>query len=134
MKTLITIPQNVQLIEKPYAFYWLGHDGYIYFVGKKSSPITIPEAKNLLEDFKMLAGGNKFVLLGDITLAVPANNVLRDYVAIEFPKYVSAIALLSGSPLGRMVANLFIAIKPTPYPAKMFGTVGDAQDWLKQFV
>ncbi|UPT67368.1 MAG: STAS/SEC14 domain-containing protein [Sphingobacteriales bacterium JAD_PAG50586_3] len=81
-----------------------------------------------------MADGKKFCMLVDVTYSTPSNKQVREYVAVEFPKIVQALAMVSASPVGRMVANLFFALKPAPYPAKMFSSEEEAKQWLKKYL
>jgi len=73
-------------------------------------------------------------MLVDVTHSMESTRETRDYVAEEFPKYVKALAMVSDSALGKMLANLFFTLKKQPYPAKMFNNEQDAKTWLKQYL
>ena len=45
-----------------------------------------------------------------------------------------AMAIISASPLGRMVANLFFGFKPPVYPVKFCATQEEAKEWIKQYL
>ncbi len=135
MERILTIPDNVQVNETARSYYWFDEEGLMYSVGKKNAPqASIPEMKKLLDEFVAAANGKKFCILSDVTHSTPNNKETREFVAKEFPKIVTALAMVSASPLGRMVANLFFALKPTPYPAKMFDSEAEAKQWLKQYL
>lgn len=135
MEQILQIPDNVEVNETPRSYYWFDSDGIMYSIGKKNAPpASIPEMKKLLDDFVVAAHGKKFCILSDVTNSTPNNKETREFVAVEFPKIVTALAMVSASPLGRMVANLFFALKPTPYPAKMFNSEAEAKEWLKQYL
>jgi hypothetical protein len=104
-------------------------------ISKKNAPtINIEETRRMLEDFAAAANGKTFCILADVTFSTPNDKTTREFVAIELPKIVVALAMVSASPLGRMVANLFFSLKPTPYPAKMFSTENEATEWLQQYL
>jgi len=50
------------------------------------------------------------------------------------PRYIKAIAMVSDSALGKMLANLFFTLKKQPYPTKMFTNEQDAKEWLMQYL
>jgi hypothetical protein len=131
MKPILAIPENNKIIETSSSVYWYA-DGVVYYLGKKAKPISVEEAERLLADWQQLANHKPFGLLADVTDVIPATKVIREYAALVFPKEIVAIALLSSSPLGRMVAQLFITFKPQSYPTQIFSTEKEAKEWLDQ--
>jgi hypothetical protein len=73
-------------------------------------------------------------MLVDVTYTAESSKEIRDYAAHEFPNFVKAIAMVSGSVFGKMLANLFFTLKAQPYPTKMFTNEQDAKEWLKQYL
>jgi hypothetical protein len=128
------IPDNVKLIEEPNSIMWFDVDGILCVVGKKAEAQTIEEAKKSTEDFKKMVGNRKICMMLDITDSSPTTKEVRDYSAQELIGLTKALALISRSALGKMVANLFFGLKPPPYPAKMFTNEQDAREWLKQYL
>lgn len=113
---------------------WFDEDGILCSVSKKAPPQTLAQAKKSVEDFKKLTGGKKVCLLTDNTHSTAPDKEMRDYVAQVMPDLVNAIAIMSNSAAGRMVANLFFSIKKQPYPIKMFDDEAKAKEWLKQYL
>ncbi|MDP1800512.1 MAG: STAS/SEC14 domain-containing protein [Bacteroidota bacterium] len=132
---MLKIPGNVQVQEWPTSTSWIDEDGILYSISKKGvEPPSLEETKKLLEQFKEMIGGKKICMLIDVTHTTESTRETRDYVAEEFPKYVKAIAMVSDSALGKMLANLFFTLKTQPYPTKMFSNEIDAKAWLKQYL
>jgi hypothetical protein len=44
------------------------------------------------------------------------------------------MAIVTSSPLSRMMANLFFSFKPPQYPVKMFQNEKDATEWIRQYL
>jgi len=57
-------------------------------------------------------------MLLEITHGRPAKREDREFIAAELAKVIKALALMSDSALGKMVANIFFNLKPPPYPPK----------------
>ncbi len=51
----------------------------------------------------------------------------------ESSEITIACANLIGSPIGKMIGNIFIRINHPPYPAKLFNDEEEAIKWLLQF-
>lgn len=127
-------PKNAKVYELKTSTMWLDEDGIVCSISKKIPPQTLEESKKGVVDFKKIVGDKKVCLLADVTHSTETTREVRDYAAIELPKLVKAVALISKSALGRMLANLFFSIKEQPYPVKMFENEQDAKKWLKQFL
>jgi hypothetical protein len=135
MEPILKLPTNYEVIETKRSFVWLDSEGILYGISKKNAPATtIEEVKELLDKYVEVAKGKKICMLVDVTNATPNDKKVREYIAVEFPKTVSALAMVSASAVGRMVATLFFVVKPTPYPAKIFATEKEAKEWLKQYL
>jgi hypothetical protein len=127
-------PKNVEVIDWPTSTMWFDEEGILYSKSKKAPPQTLEEAKRSIERFKKITGGKKVCMLADISNSAPTNKENRDWAAQEMPNLVKAIAMISTSAMGRMVANLFFGLKPPPYPSKMFSSEKEAKEWLKQYL
>jgi hypothetical protein len=47
---------------------------------------------------------------------------------------VSAIALIVGTPLTRMMGNLFLSMSKPQFPTRLFDNEASALAWLQEFV
>jgi hypothetical protein len=129
---MIQIPANAIVYDTPTSIFWIDETGIIYAIIKDIKTQTLEDAKENIADFKKVIGERKVCLLIDVTNSAESSKEIRDYIAIEFPKFVKAIAMLSQSAFGKMLANLFFTIKTQPYPTKMFTDEKEAKEWLKQ--
>lgn len=127
-------PKNASIHETSTSIAWLDESGIIYSVSKKAPEPTIEQTKKELVEFRKKFGEGKFCMLLDITNATASSKEVRDFAAEELNKMVKAIAMISGSAVGRMIANLFFGLKPPPYPAKMFAHEEEAKEWLMQYL
>lgn len=130
----MTPPDNVEIHESSGGIWWISED-VLYSIGKKDAPkLSKEEGLKELELFKEIIGDRKICMVLDITHAKPSQREERDLAAVELEKLVKAMAMVTTSPLGRMVANLFFGLKPPSYPVKMFSNIEDAKVWIKQYV
>lgn len=121
-------------MEIPGSTMWFDKSGIVYAISKKGPPQTLEQTKESLEVFRRYIGPGKVCLLIDVTHSRETTREVRAYVAEEFPKIIKAIAMVSSSALGKMVANLFFNLKSQPYPVKMFNDEQQAKAWLKQYL
>jgi hypothetical protein len=127
-------PKNAKVIEFPASTMWFDDNGILCSIAKKVPPQTIEEAKKTMVEFLKITGGKKVCMLSDNTDSPPVNKEMRDYAAEVIPEIAKAIAVLSGSAVGKMAANLFFILKKQPYPVKFFDNEEEAKQWLKQYL
>ncbi len=132
---MLFTPQPGASVHELYAStIWFDADGFLVSVAKKVPQQTIEESKKEIEEFTKITGGKKVCLLADVTNTTETSREMREWAAEELPKLVKAVAMVSDSALGKMLANLFFSLKAQPYPVKMFNEVEEARKWLKQYL
>ncbi|MES2678568.1 MAG: hypothetical protein V4635_01730 [Bacteroidota bacterium] len=114
---IIKKPDNLKVMEWPTYTTWFEEDDILYVI---SNPTLLEETKKVIEDFKRILGGKKVCLLAHVTHPRESPRELRDYAALEIPKFIKAIAMVSGTAIGKMLANLFFTRKIQPYAVEMF--------------
>jgi hypothetical protein len=75
-------------------------------------------------------GSEKLRTLGDVTKTEHLSSEVREYITIELPKYIKAMALISATQLGSAIGNFFIKVNPQAYPTQFFNNPQDAEEWL----
>ncbi|MFI5204766.1 MAG: hypothetical protein ACHQF2_09750 [Flavobacteriales bacterium] len=130
-------PENAKIIEWPTSTMWFDEDGILYSIPKPNAPEpqTREEGLRQMDEFRKLVGGKKtcMIALSSNSSKAPKKED-RDWIAKELESIVKAMAIVSASPLSRMIANLFFGFKPPTYPVKFFSNVEDARAWMKQYV
>lgn len=127
-------PENAKVTEWEASVFWFDETGILCSVSKKHQPQTLEQSKKTIKEFQKLVNGEKICLLMDITNSPETTKEVRDYAAAEFPKFVKAMAMISDSALGKMLANLFFKIKLQPYPTRVFNDEEKAKEWLRQYL
>ena len=129
---MLKIPPGVKTYEFPTSTIWFDENGILYSISKKAPKQTLQQAQQSIDALRKLLPGEKVCMLVDVTNTGETSREVRDYAADELPKMVKAVALLSDSALGKMLANLFFNVKQQPYPVKMFTDEKKARTWLKK--
>lgn len=129
--TLLQPPPDAEVTEWPSSVTWQDEEGILYSISKPGTT-SFEETKKIVAEF--IKYDKKFCLLIDVTHSSETTREVREYVAEEFPKFVKAIAMISKSSLGKMVANIFFALKAQPYPKKFFNDEHEAREWLRQYL
>jgi len=127
-------PKGVNTFENANSIFWFTEDGIVCSIYKKVPPIGIEESRKILAEFKKMLNGKKVCFVVDISNAPQTTRQERKEGAAEMEGITKALALISNSPMGRMVANLFFGLRPSSYPVKMFADELEAINWLKQYL
>ncbi len=130
----MTPPENAKIMEWPTSTSWFDEEGILCSISKKAPRQTLEETRQSVEEFKKITGNKKVCMLADVTNSTETTKEVRDYAAEELPKMIKAIAMLSKSALGKMLANLFFSVKSQPYPVKMFTDEQEARTWLRKYL
>ena len=72
--------------------------------------------------------------LGEVSRLSSSTKEIRDFAAIETPKFVKALALITNSTVSKSIANLFLLLKEPPYPTRLFTDEREAKEWLKNYL
>jgi hypothetical protein len=126
-------PENIKKLELLASTLWFDENGILCSIAK-NVPQTLEEAKEAMTPLRDFIGPGKVCMLADNTRAAPVNKQMRDFAADVLPQFIKALAVLSQSPVGKMTANLFFALKKQPYPIKFFNSETEAKEWLKQYL
>jgi hypothetical protein len=102
----------------------------------KSRERSVKNYDTSFELYKKLSnnGEDKFCTLGDITKTEPLSKEVREYISKELPKYIKAMALVSDTPLGNTIGNIFTKVNLQSYPTNLFDNIEEAENWLKKFM
>jgi hypothetical protein len=130
------IPTDVQTHDLPSSTLWI-KEGIVYST-PKVGPMRETTSTQIKEDLckvRTFVGSEKICLVVEINpKSKPASKEERDAVAAEISSIVKAMAMITSSPITKMLANLFFSFKPPSYPLKMFLNEKDASNWIKQYL
>ena len=111
-------------------------DGILQFYYPPGCKITLTMARNLFDAAD--EAGDPTVQYPVLVLLDQVKKVDRDARALfssqESKEAFSAVALVAGNPVSRILANFFLGLNRVPLPTKLFGTPDEARAWLVQFV
>ncbi len=132
-------PKSAALFETPVSTLWFDESGILCYVSNNKER-TIENYRPLIELYKKLSEekGAKICLLADSTKSASITKEAQEYLNVELPKYLKAIAVISRSPFGKMIGDLFGIIR-TPYKHfkyhfRVFNSEEKAKKWLKLYL
>jgi hypothetical protein len=106
---------------------------FLYGIFADNLHVTIDIAKACVETRLALSEGRSYPQLIDVTGIKSITKEAREYLATEGTKLVKAGAFIVGSPLNKMLGNIFLFINTPEVPTKLFTDEGKAKEWLKKY-
>jgi hypothetical protein len=130
-------PEGIIVNEEITSQWWIDEKGIICSVSKKNGiDITREEMISQFSKFKKENENKKVCILFDISHAQPGKKMTKEKEDLmeELGTMISAMAIISSSALGRLLANLFFNLKAPSFPMKVFNNESDARHWLIQYL
>jgi hypothetical protein len=114
------------------AWIELADNGVIIVRVRNGARQSMTDASENLSTAIAIAAGRRRPILVDIRTAQPlAADVRRLYSGDNVAQAFTALALLiEGSPLGRMMGNVYFSVARLPMPMQMFVEESKAIEWL----
>jgi hypothetical protein len=114
---------------------WLREDGLIQVVALRGVKSQLADAQENVAAIATLAADKRWPVLVDMRASLGIDHETRAYYSsVEGVKSDTALALLVGSPVTRVMANFFISINRPQVPTKLFTSEAEAVAWLKTFI
>lgn len=133
------VPTHLKIHDWGKSLVWIDEDGIVFVLTKTENvpeeDPTREEVLRMLEEYKEITNYQKRCLIieGNSRKKTP-NKEQRDYTEKIMNDITKALAIVSTSPLSRMLANLYFGFKPPQFPVKFFENETDAKEWIKQYL
>ncbi len=125
--------QDASVITHPKFRMWLRPDGIVQVVWISRTTALLEDATATLEAMAQLTGGRRSPLLVDMRDTGPQDRATRAEW-ISRSDLQSAVALIVGTPLSRMLGNLLLRANKPPFPVRLFDNEASAVAWLQAYV
>lgn len=112
---------------------WLRPDGLVEIVWAPHVPSGLDDALATIAAMSELTGGRPAPLMVHTADAGPQDRAAR-MEFIRRQEVVSAVALIVGNPLSRMMATFFINVSRPDVPIRLFEDDAAAVAWLKGYL
>ncbi|CAN0015426.1 unnamed protein product [Chrysoparadoxa australica] len=99
----------------------------------KTKPVELTE-NNICETFdlvKQTTNGKKLPILVDNSLSAPYDSKLNNLMEEQVNQIATGIAVLSNSTVSLLIVKVFLSLKKTPVPIKIFKSRKNAMSWLR---
>ena len=112
---------------------WLGEDGIIRKDTHPNAEIELSEAQDTIRAVTKITGKNKIPMLVYLQDVKSVSLDARQHFTTEMEKTnVSAVALLVGSAVSRILGNFFLRVNKPRIPVSIFSVEAEAIKWLKR--
>jgi len=119
-------------IETRISILTLTEDGILVASIKEQSEESYEDAReNGAGLLKILDGGPPAPLLVDMRMAAGQSMEARKYYAEHAGQWSTKVALLVGSPVSRVMGNIYMGLNKPKVPTRMFTDEGKAYSWLR---
>jgi hypothetical protein len=118
--------------ESKYAEFWIEED-VLFFIYKPGVVINLDGAKQIVTDRLNVQKGVSYPVFCDMRGIKDSDKPARDYLAKEGSSLVNAVAVLTDSPVTKIMANFYLTISRPIVPTKMFTDKSQALEFLKAF-
>ena len=122
-----------QVITHPKFRMWLRADGIVHAVWAAGASMGFDDSVAAMEAMSALTGGRASPVLVDVREMGSQDRRSR----AEFVRrgdLMSAVAIVVGTPLSRIMSNFFLAVNKPVAPTRLFDDEGPAVAWLTESV
>jgi hypothetical protein len=116
--------------ENDFAEFWTDDD-ILFFIYKPGITMNLEAAKRVVADRIEVQKGVPYAVFCDMRGIKDSDKPARDYLAKEGSSMVKAVAVLTDSPVTKIMANFYLTISRPIVPTKMFTDKSQAVDYLK---
>lgn len=92
--------------------------------------MTLEIAQHCVTQRISFSEGKSYPCLIDMRDLQSVTPEARAYMGVEGAECITAGALIIGSPVTKMIANLFLMVNKPPVPTRMFTNESVAREWL----
>lgn len=120
-------------IKNEYHEIWLEDDIIHGVYNPNLKVIDINIAKQLVSDRLKVSEGIRYPVLADIGNVKTITREAEKYMAAgDAMKYISAVAILTHSRVGKLISSIYISLSRPKIPTKVFADKQKAIEWLEQ--
>ena len=114
---------------------FLDDQGIVHVTSFQGVEETLDQAKASIAAIKAVSEDKLRPIVLDMRPIKGQKREVRDYYASPAASSAyAAAAILVGSPISRMIGNIFIGIGKLPVPTKLFSGEQEAIEWLKGYM
>ena len=114
---------------------WVGEDGIARIIHVPGAELTLEDAKETMAAYLKVNKGKRLPLFVDTAEMKSMTRESRLYYASEeAAKTASAVAIIVGTPVSRVLGNFYLGLSNPHLTSRLFTSEQEALEWLKGFV
>lgn len=114
---------------------WLGEDGIVRIIWVPGAEVTLEDAQETMATYLKINQGRKRPLFVDTkTMKSLAREARHYYASEEAARVASAVAVIVGTPVSRVLGNFYLGLSNPHLPTRLFSSEEDALEWLKEYI
>jgi len=114
---------------------WLGEDGIVRIIHVPGAEVTLEDAKETMAAYLKLNKGKRRPLFVDTkTMKSLAREARKYYAGEEAARVASAVAIIVGTPVSRVLGNFYLGLSNPYLPSRLFSSEEEALKWLKGYL
>lgn len=118
--------------QNDFAEFWI-EDGKLFFVYKQGAVINLEAARMIVRDRLTVQQGTPYPVYCDMRGIRDSDKAARDFLAKEGSSMVTAVGVLVGSAVTRMMLNFYLTISRPVTPTRMFTDEKELLLYLESF-
>ncbi len=126
------IPKDgTKIHQHPLATLWVDNDGILHKISK-NTPRTVENVTDLYSLIRRTTQGKKVCAMIEVSHETASGPEVRDVLKKEIPQTFTAVALITNTHIGQMVATMTSVLTPVYVPTGVFNEEPKAEEWLKE--
>jgi len=121
---------GTKIHQHPLATLWFDNEGILHKISK-STPRTVDNVKDLYSLIRKATHGKKVCAMIEVSNETASGPEVRSVLKKEIPETFKAVALLTKSHTGQMVATMTSVLTPIHVPTGVFKEEPKAEEWLR---
>ena len=114
---------------------WLGEDGIVRIIWIPDAEVTLADAQETMAAYLRVGKGKRRPLLVDTkTMKSLAREARHYYASEEAARVASAVAVIVGTPVSRVLGNFYLGLSNPRLPSRLFSLEDEALEWLKGYL
>jgi hypothetical protein len=125
-----------EVAKTPLGVCWLSDEDILHVRVQVASEITREMMDESIAIGRAVTSGRRYALLVNLGKATSMTREARAFMSERnSPANTNvAVALVTGSPISRILGNFFIGFNRPHRPVRLFGSEGDAAQWLREIL
>ncbi|MCK9381775.1 MAG: hypothetical protein M0P95_12030 [Sulfuritalea sp.] len=127
--------ENQEVVNIAKASMWLAEDGIVRIIWVPGSDVTLEDAEESMAAYLKINQGKRRPMVVDTsTMKSLARGARHYYASEQAAKAASAVGLIVGTPVSRVLGNFYLGLSNPHLPTRLFASESEALEWLKGYI